>query len=241
MKNTLRIATLNLIGIILLASYGLTGQEGFWFKLDTAVFYFFNSHLVKGSTFVDVVAFTNLRIFDAVPIIVMGLLYLHYYLKEDIEGRKKMLCVGIVMLFAAIMFKQSGRFLPISHQSPSLFFEDANRLVNLTDLPTKDSSNNSFPGDHGVMLMIFAAFMARYYGLRAFLCAVVVTIIFSMPRIASGAHWFSDIYVGSLSIVCIGLSWLGSPLVSDMLAAFVDRFIIPKRIYQVLHLDRHKQ
>ena len=236
MKNLLRIAALNLIGITLLVSYYFTRQEGFWFDIDATVFYFFNDQLIRGSTFVDVVAYTNLRVFDVVAFIAMALLYLHYYLKENSEGKRKMLCMGIVMLITAIVIKQGGRFLPISHPSPSLFFKNANRLADLTDLPTKYSSRNSFPGDHGMMLMIFAAFMARYHGFKAFLIAVTITVIFSMPRIASGAHWFSDVYIGSLSIVCIGISWLLLTPASDVLASFVKN-VIPKRIYRLLHLE----
>ena len=236
MNKPLCIIAFNLLGVTLIVSDYLTGREGFWSKVDTAVFYFFNNLLVKGSVFVDVVAYTNLRIFDVVTFLVMALLYTHCYLKkEDKASRRKMLCIGVVMLLTAIFIKQCGRFLPVSHPSPSIFFENVNRLIHLTNLPTKDASSNSFPGDHGMMLMIFAAFMARYHGLKAFLVAAFITMVFSMPRIASGAHWFSDIYAGSLSIVCIGLSWLLLTPASDVLAAFVGR-LIPDRAFSALRL-----
>jgi membrane-associated phospholipid phosphatase len=40
--------------------------------------------------------------------------------------------------------------------------------------PHKDNtaSKDSFPGDHGMMLLIFASFMWRYFGLRAFIIAL---------------------------------------------------------------------
>jgi membrane-associated phospholipid phosphatase len=31
--------------------------------------------------------------------------------------------------------------------------------------------------------------------------------LFSLPRVMAGAHWFSDIAVGSLSVALVGLSW----------------------------------
>ena len=235
MNKLSHIIAFNLLGMTLIISDYLTGREGLWSKVDTAVFYFFNNLLVKGSVFVDVVAYTNMRIFDVVIFLAMTLLYMRYYLKEDRINRRKMLCMGIVMLLTAILIKQCSRFLPMSHPSPSIFFENVNRLIHLTTLPTKDASSNSFPGDHGMMLMIFAAFMARYHGFKAFLGATLITVVFSMPRIASGAHWFSDIYAGSLSIVCIGLSWLLLTPASDILAAFVGR-LIPERVFRALHL-----
>ncbi|CNH93688.1 undecaprenyl pyrophosphate phosphatase [Yersinia pekkanenii] len=41
-------------------------------------------------------------------------------------------------------------------------------LSELTGIPTKDASGDSFPGDHGMMLMILACFMLRYFSRGAF-------------------------------------------------------------------------
>ena len=169
-----------------------------WAAIDRTVFYFFNTRLVSGSPFLTLTAYTNKRV---------------------------MICLGICMLLAGIIIKQCGRFMPVSHPSPTLFFEDINRLTQLTDVVTKDAARNSFPGDHGMMLMIFAAFMARYFGRKAFIAAVVFVIVFSAPRIMSGAHWFSDIYMGSLAIACITLSWFLLTPASDKSAAFLERFL----------------
>ena len=124
--------------------------------------------------------------------------------------------MGILMLLFAVAIKQTGRFLPIAHPSPTLFFENVTRLSELVDIPAKDADRNSFPGDHGMMLMIFTAFLGRYFGRRAFFAGLFLVVIFSMPRIASGAHWFSDVYVGSLAISCIALSWALLTPASDM-------------------------
>lgn len=219
----LRLAAFIAFGIALLASYLLTGKNGFWFTVDEHIFRFFNDRLVPGSAFLSFTAYTNMRIFDVVAFAAMGGVYYYYYRKADSREKRRMLAIGLLMLLTAIAVKQCGRFIPISHPSPSLFFEDANRLTQLTDIVAKDASGNSFPGDHGMMLMIFAAFMARYFGLRAFVAAICLVAVFSMPRIMSGAHWFSDIYAGSLSIVCIFVSALLLTPASDYFAARLER------------------
>jgi len=160
-----------------------------------------------------------------VAFVAMGLLYLYYFLKQDVPGKRKMFSLGVCMLLAAVVIKQCGNLLSIRHPSPTLVFRNANRLSKLVDIAAKDASRNSFPGDHGMMLMIFAAFMARYFGRRAFLAAACIVVIFSMPRIASGAHWFSDIYMGSLTIVCITLSWFLLTPASDRCAAKIEKIL----------------
>lgn len=83
-----------------------------------------------------------------------------------------------------------------------------------------------------MMLMIFAAYVARYFGARAFAAAACIVVVFAMPRIASGAHWFGDVYMGSLAIVCIIVSWVFLTPLSDRLAGFFERFL-PARLFPV--------
>ncbi len=58
-----------------------------------------------------------------------------------------------------------------------------------------------------MMLLIFSAFMLRYFGKKAFAIALIIFVIFAFPRVMIGAHWLTDIVVGSLSVVLIGLPW----------------------------------
>lgn len=56
------ILILNLLGITLFLSWYLLEHHGFWFKIDSAIFYFFNEKLIPGSTFTEFVAFVNIRL-----------------------------------------------------------------------------------------------------------------------------------------------------------------------------------
>ena len=218
-----RALCISLFGAVLLGSYVVFRPA--WAGLDRSVFFFFNSRLAPGSLFLEVVAYTNKRLFDVAAFLAMGGLYWYHFLRKDNAGRRIMICLGVTMLLAGILIKQAGVLIPISHPSPTLVFEGINRLTQLTDIVTKDAARDSFPGDHGMMLMIFAAFMGRYFGRRTFAIAALMAVIFAMPRIASGAHWFSDIYVGSLSIACMALSWYLLTPASDTVAAKLERFL----------------
>ncbi|CAK7037346.1 MAG: Lipid A 1-diphosphate synthase [Desulfovibrio sp.] len=219
----IRAVALSLFGLFWFASYFFLSD--LWAEIDEMVFFVFNDRLVPDSVFLKIVAYSNKRIFDVVAFACMGAVYFYYFRQVDNAGKRKLICLGLSMLLIAVVIKQCGNLLPVSHKSPTLYYENVNRLTKLTDIVTKDASRNSFPGDHGMMLMIFAAYMARYFGRRAFFAAAVIVVIFAMPRIASGAHWFSDIYMGSLAIVCMILGWILLTPVSDKLAAFFERFL----------------
>ncbi|AEF46493.1 phosphoesterase PA-phosphatase related protein [Serratia sp. AS12] len=207
----------NLLGIALFLSWFLPANHGYWFTLDSAIFFFFNRHLATDPGFLHLVAITNNRAFDVISLIAMGLLYLYFYLKQDATGRRRLWVTGIVMLLTAVVLNQLGHLLPVKHPSPSLSFENINRVSMLTGIPTKDASSDSFPGDHGMMLMIFTCFMLRYFNRRAFAVALLITLVFSLPRVMIGAHWFTDIAVGSLSVVLVGVSWCLMTPLSDKL------------------------
>jgi len=206
-KNLPVILLLNMLGIGLFLSYYLPAHHGFWFSVDSSIFFYFNQHLATSPAFLKGVAVTNNRLFDGCSLLAMGLLYLSFYLKQDVSGRRRLVVTGIVMLLTAVVLNQCGHLLPVKHVSPSLYFPHVNRVSELTGIPTKDASRDSFPGDHGMMLIIFACFMGRYFTKGAFALALAIVVVFSLPRLMIGAHWFSDIAVGSLSVVLVGLSW----------------------------------
>ncbi|MFJ5329249.1 phosphatase PAP2 family protein [Pectobacterium versatile] len=222
------ILMLNVLGIGLFLSWYLPENHGFWLTLDSHIFFYFNRLLVDSPTFLHLVAITNNRAFDGCALVAMGLLYLSFYLKATPTERRRLLILGFVMLLTAVVLNQAGHLLPVQHASPTLYFSDVNRVSDLTGIPTKDASSDSFPGDHGMMLMIFAAFMLRYFTRSAFAIGLAIMVIFSLPRIMIGAHWFTDIAVGSLSVVLVGLSWWLLTPASDAAIAQLNR-LLPKK------------
>ncbi|MBN3122858.1 phosphatase PAP2 family protein [Pectobacterium brasiliense] len=222
------ILVLNVLGIGLFLSWYLPENHSFWLTLDSHIFFYFNRLLVDSPTFLHLVAITNNRAFDGCALVAMGLLYLSFYLKATSTERRRLLILGFIMLLTAVVLNQAGHLLPVQHASPTIYFSDVNRVSDLTGIPTKDASSDSFPGDHGMMLMIFAAFMLRYFTRAAFAIGLAIMVIFSLPRIMIGAHWFTDIAVGSLSVVLVGLSWWLLTPASDAAINLLNR-LLPKK------------
>ncbi|EMF7561404.1 phosphatase PAP2 family protein [Serratia marcescens] len=224
-RNLPLILLFNLLGVALFLSWFLPANHGGWFTLDSAIFFFFNRHLATDPAFLHLVAITNNRAFDVISLLAMGLLYLYFYLKQDAAGRRRLVITGVVMLLTAVVLNQLGHLLPVKHPSPTLTFDNIYRVSELTGIPTKDASSDSFPGDHGMMLIIFSCFMLRYFGRGAFAVALLITLLFSLPRVMIGAHWFTDIAVGSLSVVLVGASWVLMTPCSDWIVDRLNRLL----------------
>ncbi len=100
-----------------------------------------------------------------------------------------------------------NRFLEIQRLSPSLVLQPVVKLSSLLENSNiKDFSRNSFPSGH--------AFAMIYWGSFTFISApkhiarlgLLFAIFFCLPRLYSGAHWFSDeVFSGVLALVW--LSW----------------------------------
>jgi len=224
------ILLLNAAGLALFLSWYMPVNHGFWFPLDAGLFHFFNQALVKSQAFLWVVAITNNRAFDGCSLLAMGCLMLSFWLKEDQTGRRRIVIIGLVMLLAAVVINQLAQHLmPVKRASPSLYFPNINRVSELLHISTKDASKDSFPGDHGMMLLIFSAFMLRYFGKKAFVIALIIVVVFAFPRVMIGAHWLTDIAVGSLSAVLIGIPWCLMTPMSDRLIDLFDRYLPGKK------------
>lgn len=125
------------------------------------------------------------------------------------------------------VLNQFGHLLPVKHASPTLTFDNINRVSELTGIPTKGASSDSFPGDHGMILMIFSCFMLRYFNRTAFAITLLITLVFCLLRIMIGAHWFTDIAVGSLSAVMVSTRWWLMTPASDVAELQITRQVSP--------------
>lgn len=215
----------NLVPIAVLGSWFWLPNHGFWFDIDKAIFYYFNNKIGMSDGWVTAVAIANNRAFDGVALLAMGVVYYSYYRGASKEQKRQLLIIGLMMLLTAIGLNQLGRAIPVERPSPTLTFDNVYRLTELTTFNTKDASGDSFPGDHGLMLMIFTAFVWRFLSWKAGLWGCVFVVVFSAPRVMGGAHWWSDIYVGAFSVACFGMAWLMHTGVFDAVLARLDRYL----------------
>lgn len=219
------ILLLNAAGVALFMSWYLPENHGLWSTLDLAIFHFFNQGLSADNLgYAWFLAIINNRAFDGCALLAMGGLMLSFWLKEDPDGRRRIVVIGLVMLLAAVIINQLAQnLIPVTRSSPSVSVPGVHRVRDFIAFSTKDGSRDSFPGDHGMMLLIFASFMLRYFGRRAFLISLVIFVAFAFPRVMIGAHWFTDIAVGSLTAVLIGVPWVLLTPVSDKLIGLFAR------------------
>jgi membrane-associated phospholipid phosphatase len=210
MKKLSIILLLNLLGVLIVASWHWELLLP-WSVIDDGIFFFFNQFV--GSEYPrwdELLALLNTRYFDGLAFALMALMFVYaIYLDKRPQRWLRWFGIGFTMLFTAgVLALFTLRGIHYEHVSPTLFYDHAHRLTDVVSIPTKDSSGNSFPGDHGLMLMVFAAFMLRFAQSRVAWLSVAFVVLLSAPRIMVGAHWFSDIYMGSLAIALIALPWV---------------------------------
>lgn len=227
-KNVKKLLICNILGALLFLSWLLPENHGFWFNIDKNIFYFFNNMLTESKAFMYFVSFINLRGFDIIAFIGMLIIFYDYFVKKDIKGKRLLFCTGVAMLLTAVLVKQTLSFLPFDRTSPTIFFKETmhmsvNLISDLSGWNTKCRSSDCFPGDHGIMLLIFASYMWRYCDFTAFKKCLIVFIIFSLPRIMGGAHWFTDVAVGSISTNLLFTSWILLTPFSDKIIAWLEK------------------
>ncbi len=92
--------------------------------------------------------------------------------------------------------------------SPSLVLKSTCLLSESVPwLKVKESSHWSFPSDHAFIILQWASFMFVFAGYRIGILALLTSTFFILPRLFSGAHWLSDVVVGSLPLALIVVSW----------------------------------
>jgi membrane-associated phospholipid phosphatase len=96
--------------------------------------------------------------------------------------------------------------------SPSLTIDGAVRLTKMfpdwqAHWYLKDSSNQCFPGDHASVLLLWAMLLSLHARGRRLLLIWLLTAVFMLPRLVSGAHWASDDFVGGLFVSLIAFGW----------------------------------
>lgn len=213
-----------LVGGLIALSWLVLPGHGPWDRWDLATFRLVNGWLGASPRWADLVAITNHRLFDLAVLACMGGILAACFFHGQGRERHRLVAMGVVMLLGALLINQFGHLLPISRPSPTLMVAGALRVSELSQIPTKDSAGDSFPGDHALFLMIFAGFALRYLPRWAGIVAVLMVPLFSAPRILAGAHWLTDVYVGALSLALFCLPpLLLTPLSDRLIARLVPR------------------
>jgi Kdo2-lipid A phosphotransferase len=209
--------------LLLLLSWLFEPTRGLWLSLDEGWFRFSDQSLKKGGDAWRLFwAVMNHEWFDYL----FGLVLLSVFIISGLHaGRERWawhLAVISVAAIAAFIGTRIGNLLPIDRYSATLEFRDAFHLSEwVSGFKTKDYSDDTFPGDHGVVGFIIAGFSLCYLKRGYGWASVVLAVMYVIPRLVAGAHWLSDELVGAVFVCGIILAWF---FYTPLAKVLVERF-----------------
>jgi Kdo2-lipid A phosphotransferase len=199
---------LNVFAFLLIGSWLFPITRYYWDEIDLFIFTSLNAWIpVLGPGFSQVLAVVCHKRFDLIAALLIGLpclipgfifpktnTYRYWFLLFFTLG-----CVAILT---------GGNWNIFHRMSPSLVVESANGLIGVA-FETKTHSHDSFPGNHGIVLMTWLSFILLFSRRNTVkLVAVLFVLLLLTPRMTVGAHWFTDNLVGGTTVALIMLSWI---------------------------------
>jgi len=205
-------AALVSLALILIASWIWPVTRGLWTNLDETIFTAVNSTLAIGKGWAGIWAVGNSRYFDfVVGLIMLTLILRKNLIFQSLEVRRALFTMAglmglLVIMHAALSYVVTK--MGWQHQSPSRVMDNTVYLHKIfpemkRHARMKDTSPRSFPGDHASVLILWAMFLVTYARGKMILIPVALAALFSFPRVIAGAHWFSDIMVGSVMLASL--------------------------------------
>ncbi len=224
----------------LLGSFLWSPTFALWQKLDTAIFKSMN-HTLEGHPWIQVFwAFVNHRKADLVEDVIFLLFFILaiYAAPKEKRIRRTAEFLFCILFAASVIYFVNRTFLRnnvlIPRISPSLVVTSCTRLSK--EVPwmiVKDETIASFPGDHATTLLFFTVLYTFYAGRRLGTYAALYAIFRILPRLIVGAHWASDIIVGS---GCLVLFFLSLSLCTPFHTWIIDRIekiLIFRRTHEI--------
>ncbi|MDR2539119.1 MAG: phosphatase PAP2 family protein [Chlamydiales bacterium] len=185
----------------------------YWQKLDIAFFKLINQSLLDRHYWQVFWACANHKYADWVEDLCILVFFTIWIRKSPCSLRKIriaqllfcVLYIAFILFFVNRMLFRD--FISIPRPSPSLVIENNVMLSQkISWMKIKDVSQTSFPGDHATTALLFAASFSYLAGHRFAIAAWIYAAFLCMPRLITGAHWLSDVIVGSGGIVLFSLS-----------------------------------
>jgi len=199
---------------LLLGSLLYPYTKTLWTTLDVGFFRSMNAPLEHSHGLRVLWALANHRLADWLEDLIFLVLCIAAIRKLP-KDQKGMRIAQFVFsgLFISAIILLINRFLcrdllRLRRASPTLVVSGAIYLSDfITWIPIKIDSSKSFPGDHATTAILFTCMYAYFVRGRLAILAILYGIFLCLPRLATGAHWLSDIIVGSGCIALFALSW----------------------------------
>lgn len=205
----------HLFALLIYGSWLFTPTRSLWDALDNELFFLLNGLLADGGWWVRFWAAANTKIADIVSGLSMILIFLVFIFTGPRSSRIDRLSMFGIMSGMILLSQDGGlvdlykEIIAVERFSPSLVLEPAYRLSELVpQIKAKDASYSSFPGDHGIVIIIWAGSIWFFANWRWGLIATLIGALILLPRMVAGAHWLSDNLVGSSLLGLLMLAWI---------------------------------
>lgn len=201
---------------LLLGSWIWPPTSALWDRLDRGVFHVLNAPLDANALWAHLWGIANMRATDlAVALVMFAALVRDGWFFTGAQLRQAL--YGFLVLLIVLTVIRTGLVLPVLNglelhrPSPSLVMDDALRLSAMfpdwaAQWGMKDSSIRSFPGDHAAVLLLWVGLLVARGRRDRRYQALALAFLFVLPRLVSGAHWATDILVGSVSLCLVTLA-----------------------------------
>ncbi|MCH2546664.1 MAG: DUF368 domain-containing protein [Alphaproteobacteria bacterium] len=193
---------LSIAALIFAGWYGIDAMQPWWNLADDTVFRTLNNTLRERVWWQHIWAIGNNHFFDFLAIMLMLWLAFQYITAENRayvhERIAVMLTIAVALAVALVFTDVMGL---VNRASPTATLDNTVRLSeSITWLETKDIAYSSYPSDHGTVLFMMTLALWFFAGRRIGIIMLTGAIFFIFPRLIGGAHWFSDIFGGSIPL-----------------------------------------
>jgi len=211
------------VAVVVALSWWVPGPwRDAWDWLDESTFFFLNGMLADNQAVAVLWALANSRAFDLAPALIFLVLFWRHMAAGGPEERllERVAGCGLFVVYVVIATQILDQIiLNLTRLSPSLVLDPVHRISEMVPwMRTKDFSTHSFPGDHGTVSIMFSICLIHCFGKRAVLWGIGLILLSVLPRMVAGAHWLSDVAVGSLLLALFPLAVVFATPMHGMLA-----------------------
>ncbi len=220
----------------------LLRKTSFIHELDISLAYFFNDIIRLHPSLQNPCALLNSKLGNWMYDILMALFIIPYiclgkkekWLERTITTA---LVVGLSFFCYFLFNRYITRQLHFKSQSPTGILPDLFNLAEAINwIKVKIHSSNSYPSDHGSTIFMFI--LSTYYlmGRKVGALAIIASIPFALPRLLVGAHWTSDLILGSLPLALFNVAWFFyTPLYKTLLHKILRSIYVANHIRKNFH------
>jgi len=131
-------------------------------------------------------------------------------------------CLISHLLINELLFRT---LISVPRASPTYLLENCTRLSEkISWIKVKDHSMKSFPSDHATTALYFTMTFLMISPPKIARLSTLYGIFLCMPRMVVGAHWLTDVLLGSGSIVLLFGSWMFCTPLAFHTASLIERF-----------------